>query len=98
MAAPPYSGFVLIAEETSDGILFKVWGWDDLNIETEAGRTNANQVVGLQIPPSPIGLDAALTASVPAATLKKTQHVATQSIASTRFAALLSALMTEVPA
>ena len=98
MAAAPHSGFILVAKETADGILFTVWGWDDLLIEDESQRSAPEQIVGMEIPPSPIGLFQSLTASLPKPTIHKTQHVTTRAVASTRFTQLINQLFAEVPA
>jgi hypothetical protein len=97
MPNPPYSGLVLIARDTQDGITFRVWTWEELVADNLVDAVNG-QVVGLEVPPSPIGFAQSLTQANPPPTRHRAQSVATRGAAVTRFQQLVNLVFPDIPA
>ena len=92
MANPPYSGFVLIARETQDGIGFRAFVWDE-KIATAIAQVTTDQVVGGEIPPSPAGFIQTLTGANPSRYFERT--VATRTAAKTATGQLIDTAFPE---
>jgi hypothetical protein len=97
MPNPPYSGFVLIARENADGIAFRVWTWDELIADNKDDATG-DQVVGMEIPPSPIGFADSLTQARPHPTRHRTFTVATRTAAGNRIKQIVDLVCPDTPA
>jgi hypothetical protein len=93
MPNPPYSGFVVVAVETQDGISVRAFAWDDMiavNSNTGVGE------VGMEIPPSPVGFLDFLRRAKP--TRSWNRHASVRSAAKTYLSQLIDSVMPDTTA